>query len=154
MIEQYGSNDPMKLEDSCFWVEMPQALSSHGVLGIEQFLVSLWSSWEFVLILAILIFFGELVTTKRYFWSSKLRLMTFLEHLNFLLTNKFYSHQNFSLNLEVIIFLTLSMFCKMLFSLMSQWFNQAMVSLHQHCLWLSWFWLEFKAIIICIKCGF
>ena len=35
----------------------------------------------------------------------------------------------------------------MSFSSMPQWFNQAMVSLHQHRLRHSWFWLEFKEIL-------
>ena len=42
-----------------------QILSTHGVLGTVQRPVSLWSSWEFVLILTILIFFFELAKTKR-----------------------------------------------------------------------------------------
>ena len=55
-----------------------QNLSIHGVLRTAQRPVSLWSSWEFVLILAILIFFFELVKTKRYFLSSRVGLMTSL----------------------------------------------------------------------------
>ena len=50
------------LIDSHRW----QTLFVYGVLGIDQRLVLLWSSWEFAIILAILIFFHELVTTKRY----------------------------------------------------------------------------------------
>ena len=128
-----------------------QTLFSHGVLGIDQRPVSLWSSWEFVLILAILICFLELVTTERYFWSSKLGLMTSLCYLNFLSAAKFSSHHNLCLNLKVIFFLTLSMFCKMSFSSILQWFNQAMVSLHQHRLRRSWFWFEFHSLLSLIK---
>ena len=51
-----------------------QILSTHGVLGTSQRHISLCSSWEFVLILAILIFFLGLIKTERYFWSSRVGL--------------------------------------------------------------------------------
>ena len=43
-----------------------KTFSSHGFLGINQHSISLWSRWEFVLILAILILFHDLVNTLRY----------------------------------------------------------------------------------------
>ena len=76
---------------------------------------------------------------------------TLLQTLQDMLNTKFFSHHNFSLNLEVIIFLTLSMFSKMSFSSMPQLFNQSIVSLHQHSLRRSWFWLEFKSILASIS---
>ena len=88
-------------------------LSSHDDIGIAQHLVSLWSLWEFVFILAMLIFFFILVKKERYFWSSRLRLITSLYYPNFLLSSNSLSHHNFSLNLDIIIFLILSLFYKL-----------------------------------------
>ena len=58
--------------------------------------------------------------------------------LIFLLTIKFSLHHNFSLNLEVTIFLILLIFFNATFLSISQWFNQALVSLYQPCLNLRW----------------
>ena len=41
----------------------------------------------------------------------------------------------------------LLIFCNATFSSISQWFNQALVSLYQPHLSLRWFWMEFKAIL-------
>ena len=73
--------------------------------------------------------------------------MTSLQYLNFLLASKTFSHHIFSLNLEVTIFLMLLIFCNAIVSAISQWFNQALVSLYQPHLSFRWFWMEFKAIL-------
>ena len=101
-------------------------LSSHRVIGKIQPPVSLCNSWEFILILAMWIFFFALVKIEREFWSSRLGLMTSLQYLYFILSSKFSSHQNFCLNFKVIIFLISSIFCKITFSPIPHIFNHDM----------------------------
>ena len=39
MIKQYGSNDPMKLEDSCFWVEMTRKQGDYQFYSNKKIVV-------------------------------------------------------------------------------------------------------------------
>ena len=73
--------------------------------------------------------------------------MTSLLYLNFLLTTKFSSHHNFCLNLEVIIYLALSMFYKISFSSMPNGLTKPWY-LYINIAWgVVVFWLDFKAIL-------
>jgi hypothetical protein len=81
--------------------------------------------------LTMLILFFILIKMEIYFWYFRLGLITYLKYINFFISFNSLSHYNLSSNLDVIMFLTFSLFWEVTSFSIPQWFSQELVSLSQ-----------------------
>jgi hypothetical protein len=87
-----------------------------------------------------LIFFFTLVKRERYFFIIKIR-------VDYLLIIPLSGHL-FSLKFDLINFLIVSLFCKMISSIIPQWVSQDSTYLCHPPSSRRWFWMEFESILV------